>query len=252
MNGKKPILAMIALDDGALPPLEPVLQCLRQALPDAPAATAIESRADLCSFRIGDEQGAYALMPTPIPWRELEQPCAEAWYWPQAAETMRRHRRHVVVTLAGGRSDMATRCLLLTQVTAALAANSHCTGIYWGAGALVNSAPDFIAQSRDMSREYLPLSLWIGFRTRQRDDDTIDMYTVGMKVFGHHEIEVQGSRAEPKRILNTVFSAAHYLIDNGPVFSDGDSFGLTEDDEVAIHIVRSARNPSQQVYQFSF
>ena len=44
-------------------------------------------------FACGDAHCAVSLMPAPIPWPELEGPCATAWWWPQATERMRAHIR---------------------------------------------------------------------------------------------------------------------------------------------------------------
>ena len=45
---------------------------------------------------------AVTLVKQPIPWSQLEGPAAAAaWYWPEAAETLRPHEAHLLVTLGG-------------------------------------------------------------------------------------------------------------------------------------------------------
>ena len=53
-------------------------------------------------------------------------------------------------------------------------------GIYWGAGTLVHSPEQFIEDAAQMTRDELPLNLWVDFRPQRNPDQTLGIFTTGM------------------------------------------------------------------------
>ncbi len=230
----RPMVALVALRQAKFPPEDAVFQWLRQQRPDLPPVTQVERQEDVCSFVIGRDTAAISLMDAPIPWADLERPCATAWYWPEATVSMQDHRAHVLVVVLSDSPDRVATALLLTSLVAAVASCCEAAGVCWVPATLVHSPEAFIASTEEMHDEYLPLYLWVNFAIQQHHDGSYCVFTIGLAEFGLMEIEVPSSYKDPEFLMDRVFNIAHYLLDNGPVLDDGETIGLADDEEIPI------------------
>ena len=106
-------------------------------------------------------------------------------------------------------------------------------GVYTGDVVL---ARDYYLDFAEMLDEGLyPLHnlVWIGI---YRNGEGICGYTGGMINFGYNEIEVLGSSAEPMELHLFISNVAGYVIDEGVVFSDGETIGYSEDQKLPITV----------------
>jgi hypothetical protein len=237
---------MITLNEAAVPRKTSFLKHLSAYSIPFPVSE-IKEKDQMLAFHVGSAVGAIALMPAPIPWPDLEGPCETAWYWPDASKALRKHSNHLLVSLLSPEYDAITTAQLLTCVTAAASESCDATGIYWGEGTLVHLPRTFVDQAKEMTRDYLPLYLWIDFRVQSHGKDAYDLFTTGLKYFGHMEIEVRNTRLEPMELIGRVFNVAHYLLDNGPVLKHGDTIGGDEKEKVRIKHAASMWDKSQKV-----
>lgn len=90
-----------------------------------------------------------------------------------------------------------------------------------------------------MSREYLPLHLWIDFRLAGERKGTISLFTTGMAAFGHMEIEIWESHEKPRDVYDIGVNIAHYLLDRGPVLKDGQTIGMSPEQRLRIRLLPS-------------
>jgi hypothetical protein len=176
-------------------------------------------------FQYRDAQLAVSLMPVPIPWSSLEGPCATAWWWPDAAEVMRRHTNHFLVALMGGSIDSVERRVVLTKVVSAVVANADAVGVYWGEGTLVHEALAFVRQASSVSAEDIPGPLWIDVRIEKNSDGTFRCFTTGMAPLGFLEIEVIKSSLRPEELMGFVGNTACYIVNRRLHIPDGDTMG---------------------------
>lgn len=245
-------LSMVAIQEPAAPASDRLFAELKKRWPDAPQPGDVEQKKNVLSFRLDDATAAVALMEAPIPWGDLEGPCASAWYWPKAVEAMKAHRAHLIVTLGGGRRTPIDRCLLLTALTAAVTATSDAAGVYWSAGSVVQSPRAFLELAGQMSQDALPLRLWIDFRLVRERTGMHSLFTTGMQAFGHMELEVPKSRQRPEAIFDFAFNAAHYLLDRGPVLKDGDTIGTSPEQKVRVRHVSSRWGHPGKILSLAF
>jgi hypothetical protein len=241
-------VAMVALPGaGALPALGAMSTWLAAHARDVPRPAEAERSADALAARVGDADLVIGLMPAPIPWSELEGPCATAFWWPEAASVMKAHSAHLIVGLRGGEMDAIQRNLWLTALVAAVLSTGDTSGVYWGAGTLVMPPEIFMEAATSMSREVLPLDLWIDFRVWRDDDGTTSLSTTGLEDLGHMEIEISHSSADPGAARESAWNAAHYLLDHGPVLDDGDTIGFGPDEKIRVRHVPSVWNPAKMI-----
>ena len=93
--------------------------------------------------------------------------------------------------------------------------------------------------ARKIGRESLPLQLWVGFGVHREEDGTHSLYTSGLEEFGHMEIEVAGSRLDPRALIERVFNVALYVLDKGAALQDGETIGASDAEKIEISHVTS-------------
>jgi len=251
-ESNKSMIAMIALSSPVFPEQNQLFDFLRSNWPEAPLPKDISNNSQILTFDLGKAIAAVSLMPAPIPWEDLEGPCATAWYWPEATQAMKDHKYHLIVALMKSPLDIIDTTLLFTKLVASVAASVNADGVYWGAGTLVHSPDVFIEQSKEMSREYLPLYLWIDFRVQKENAEKYTLFTTGMKSLGLMEIEIINSESEPSVLIDRAFNIAHYLLDYGPIIKDGNTIGLSEEEKILVRHVPSIFEASRKVYRLEF
>jgi hypothetical protein len=245
-------LALAPLDRAELPSFKKIADWHAEHFPDAPQPAPAGATDKLLTFSIGDFTAAATLVDRPIPWSQLEGPCATAWYWPGAADAMRDHPAHLMITLIdeGGAAVKKSACL--TRITAGLAAAAEASGIFWGPGRLVHATEAFIDQAVQMRENNLPLLLWIDFRIEQAEDGSLRLYTTGMEALGQNEIEAEGFRGAPQELLDVAYNVAHYVLDQKKVVNDGDTMGVTDDVQVTIRRGPSMLGGDMEVLRLDF
>jgi hypothetical protein len=170
------------------------------------------------------------LMPRPFPAAELEAACADAWWWPEAAQVLTQHSAHLIVMLHVDGKKTLDRVLRLTRLTAALAATTDSCAVYWSETGVLHPPDSFLHRAQEMRQGHLPVMLWISFQPCRNEKGQPAVFTSGMKSFGLMEIEVTGTDRDPDDVMDYVLGVAHYLLEKGPVLDDADTFGFSEDD----------------------
>ncbi|RIK79720.1 MAG: hypothetical protein DCC67_10145 [Planctomycetota bacterium] len=252
MNHPLRWLSLIALDRPVLPDFADVAAWHAERFPEAPQPAASASTDKLLTFTIGDYTAAATLVPRPIPWTQLEGPAATAWYWPDAAEALRRHQAHLLVAVIDEGGRAVEKAAILTRLTTALVAASPSVGVFWGPGRLVHHPGAFVEQAVQMRDDNLPLFLWIDFRIEQTEEDGLRLYTTGLEALGQTELETAGYAGEAQELLNYAYNIAHYQIDQRKLIRDGDTIGLADEVQVTARRGPSMLGGDLEVLQLQF
>jgi hypothetical protein len=191
-------------------------------------------------------------VPRPVPWSQLEGPCATAWYWPTAAEAVRDHQAHLLVTLVDEGGKPVEKCLRLTQLVAGLVGCSNSPGIFWGPGRLVHPPEAFIDQAVQSTPNDLPLFLWIDFRVERTGSGGTRLYTTGLEALGQSELEAVDFPGQPQQLLEYAYNIAHYELCRGKLINDGDTIGLTDEVQVVVNRRPSMFDAQLEVLQLEF
>lgn len=225
------MLAMVCLSKPVLPQVH-ALQKALAALGEGPVLEKHEVKDSTLSFEFDGAMGFVSLMPAPIPWEDLEGPCSTAWFWPEATQTLREHRAHLIVALMRHEGDAIDRHLQLTRLVAAAANASNGLGIYWGGAPLVQPRESFAEVAAEAARDNLPLELWVEQRLFSTKEDTISVFTAGMDKLEAMEIEVRETTMEATDAMELVYGIAQYLVLNGNVIKDGDTVGQSDEQRI--------------------
>ena len=245
-------LALVPLAEARLPSFDAVAERYAALFPDAPPLALSASTENLLAVTVGEDTAAVTLVPRPIPWSQLEGPANMAWYWPEAADELRGHAAHLLVTGIDEGGKPSQKALALTRLAAAAVASAEGVGVFWGPGRLVHPPDAFIEQVGHMSEHELPLYLWVDFRIELTDDAKLRLYTTGLEALGGSELDAPHFRGEAQRLMEFAYNIAHYQLDRRKVIKDGDTIGVAEDVQVTARRGRSMLGGELEVIQLDF
>jgi hypothetical protein len=245
-------IAMIALEPKPQISGAAIARDLAATWPSLPAASDMEHKDGTLSFSIGKALVALGLMPAPIPWQDLEGPCATSWLWPQAGHVLKKHKQHLIVTISDERPPVERTKLLSQVVAAILATCPQALGVYWGNATLVISPQLFREFAVRMLPDGLPLYIWIDFRIGPGKDGKSAGFTQGMKWFDHMELESLNANEPPGELRERMFGLCCYLIENGPVIRDGDTVGQDAKEQIRVVYSPSAFGHKGQVMRLDY
>jgi hypothetical protein len=245
-------ISMVMLKSDEPMRLSDIQKQLAEFWPDLPAATDAEEKDNSVAFRLGASQIIIGKMPVPIPWADLEGPCATSVLWRNAEEEVKQHTIHWIVTVNDD-FDPVKRLTLLTQVTAAaMAACPVAMGVYWGAAPLIIPKNVFIDFARKVMPQGPPLHVWVDFRVGKDSDHTSSGFTAGMKALGHMEFETQNAPELPSELRERLLALAGYVLEHGPVLRDGDSVGRDAAERIRVVYSESAFGHEGQVMRLQY
>ncbi len=214
-----------------------IVDNFQKTWPDAPTPSEIDEQDDVTMFNVGDSKVIFAMMPAPIPWSDLEGPCATSVLWPNAAEELQAQESHVIVTVMS-EGDPIDRSTLLTQATTSLLSTGiGVIGVYWGNATLVIPTELFCDFATDIMPGMPPIHIWVDFRVGPNEQGSTSGFTHGLEALGHMELETHNATDSPGELRERFEGLIMYLLENGPIIQDGNTIG--EDANERIKVVYS-------------
>jgi hypothetical protein len=208
--------------------------------PDLPAVSEQDQGDGTVAFRVGESDVILGKMPAPIPWSDLEGPCATSILWRNASEDIKAHTTHWIVTVSGEQSPIE-QSMLLSQVTASVMTTcAEAIGVYWGNATLVVPKATFVEFAERVLPLGPPIDIWVDFRVGRDGETSSSGFSTGMKALGHMEIEAKQSPEPPGELRDRIVSIARYVLENGPVIKDGDTIGEDENERIRVVYSNSA------------
>jgi hypothetical protein len=244
-------IAMVMLGDGVKLSLVEIQRDLAANWSNLPPATDLEKKDLTLSFSLGDSQVILGLMPAPIPWNELEGPCVTSWLWPEAAEKVRAHKKHLIVTVLSEESPL-DRARVLTQVVAAIVGTCPAVGVYWGDATLVIPSPVFREFAINVLPEGPPIHIWVDLRAGRNESGRTSGFTTGLKALGLMEFETSTAGESPGDLRERFVALASYLLENGPVIRDGDTVGEEANERIRVVYAPSAFGNPERVMRLDY
>lgn len=222
---------MVLLREDVAAPAARIEQELRTRYPDLNAANPVDD-GGIARVKLRDGDLFVAPMPVPIPWSDLEGPCATSLLWKNAADEVKPHCAHLIVSVLTELSEVE-RQILLTQVTVAvLAASDAAIGIYWGSASLLVPKDFFLEYAKEILPLGPPLDVWVDFRVGWQTDTTSGGFTKGMEALGHMELEARDWPEKPSDLRERFRELARYLVQNGAVIKDRDTIGQDQTEKI--------------------
>ncbi|MCC9608476.1 DUF4261 domain-containing protein [Blastopirellula sp. JC732] len=227
-------ISMVLFPDQPQLSIEAIQQELATRWPELPAASDVTGEDNTYIFDLGEAQVIVALMPAPFPWSDLEGPCATSILWKDAAEQLKTHQTHAIVSLNAELDPIPHSTMLTKVVTAVLAASPSSLGVYWGNATLIVPKAIFLDFATEVMSDGPPLHIWVDFRVGAESSNTSSGFTCGMAALGHMELEANGATEPPRELYDRLMSLAGYVLENGPVIRDGDTVGQDANEKIRV------------------
>lgn len=245
-------MAMLTLSAPVRLSAAAVAQALASDWPGLQAGEASDQDEPVLSLRLDDADLAIAVMPAPLPWSDLDEPCQTSVLWPQAASALRSHAMHLIAVVTGEAAPL-TLAQRLTQVIASLIARCpEVSGVYWTAAGLVLPPALFSDFAVQVAPHMPPVPLWVHFRIGQTAEGLSCGYTRGLGALGLMEIEVQAAPEPVAELRQRLQDLAEYLLVHGLVIQHGDTVGADAQEQIRVEHGTSVFGAEAPVLQLLF
>ncbi len=229
---------------------------LAETWPDLPRLTQVErTEKDILTFDLGDQVHVFlTLMRSPIPWSDLEGPCATSVLWKDAAEVLRDHQAHLLVTIMfEDELPPIEKSVFLTQVTASVVNTCESAlGVYWCNATLVIQPKLFHDFAIRVMPVGPPIHIWVDFRVGPNEQGTTSGFTTGLESLGLMELETENASDPPGELRERFEGLIHYLLENGPVIEDGDTIGEDMSERIRVAYAASAFGHESTVMRLDY
>lgn len=196
-------------------------------------------------FDIDGQMVAIATMPAPVPTEELEEVASYNYLWPNAAEELKDHTAHAIVTVLSGEQSPVERYSLLSKILCSILMTSNCVGIYQGSQTLLVSRDYYLNCIEDLQTGEVPVPIWIYIGIRPNENKTVSLYTYGLTDFGKPEIEIINSKMETTDLYDFMLNITSYIIGSNVTLRDGETIGYNADHKVPINLSKGVHLDGQ-------
>jgi len=233
-----------------------VIAALRQRHRDQPiepmtGATPSGKAAETMMLRCAGAELVVMAMPMPLPKEEWKLPVLRVLaQWVEGSAVFSAHKAHLVVTTLAEPSDrLLSARSIAAAVGAMIAVVPGCRAVLW-ANLVAHSAETWEAVSRDAFAPYpvFPYPLWVSLHPF-KEGEKIGLISFGLMAFVGREIELEPCNMTPAGAMKKAAALAVYLMQNGPVLKDGETFGATPTERILVRHVQSKRVPGLPVLQ---
>lgn len=244
-------IAMVMTTSDALIDVHALAADFRSRWPDQPPPTDVAADGATFSFRVGTHDVIAGAMPAPIPWSELEGPCATSLLWPSATNDVRAHTHHHIVTVSGELAPLDLAALLTRSVASILSVLPGAIGVYWGSAPLVAPRTLFLEFAEQVLPGAPPLPIWVDIRA-WRDGATSTGFTSGLAALGCRELEAAGAPESPSELYGRLLELAEYVVRNPDAIADGHTVGRNANEKIQVRIAASSYDRSGDVMRLEF
>ena len=182
---------------------------------------------------IGNYRIAIAEIPAAIPTDEAITAAEYNLFWENGAEKVKKHKGHVIISIMNAGQNAVEENILFSKIASAILNSSKSIGIYIGGRSLAIEKEFYISQVETMTKEDLPLYIWIYFGLRQENNKQ-SIYTYGLKDFGKKEMEILNSDYGYGELSEMMFNLSHYVLAYDVNLKHGETIGLSAEQKLKI------------------
>ena len=212
-----------------------VLERRRPALPEG--ATIISGAAP--SERTPDAMIIFMTLDAPMTVGDLSKDLAQVAVWPECGTESRAWRSHAIVTALGVPQGLPARrraAADLLRVVAAFAEGTGASAVEWSGALVIHPTAAFVATiaQNPLAPDVLVRGCCYGEGWSRGG-----IRTEGLAHFDLPEIDHPPTGEHAAEIANRVWTLSAYLLAEGMVLKDGDTFGTTAEPAMRVHHARA-------------
>jgi hypothetical protein len=246
------VLATVLLREKAAIPTDSVLREFQSRYPELGASLTSPSTDQTASFHLNFGDAVIVDMGVPVPWSDLEGPCATSLLWRDATAVLRQHQSHIIVTVLSEAEPVETAAQLSKVTAVILNACEHAVGVLWFNAALIVPKALFLEMCERVLPNEAPIDIWVDFRVGRADDRHSTGFTQGLRALGLMELEAQRMPEAPSDLRSRLQDLTRYLVQNGPVIGDGHTVGYDAEERIRVVYGDSAFGSGGQVMQLHY
>jgi hypothetical protein len=241
--------AFLLLRSSKLPPVRTFFTYFAKHWPDLERPDKFDGEQEVVMFEGKSTRGFVGAMGFPIPDilpDESEKPALTT----EKDRIAGQHKAHAIVAInSKNPKNPVERAVLLTRWVTSIGHACDALGVYWGAGEAICLRPAFEEQADLISKEYLPIPLWVSFSAFRGKSRAVILSTNGLNSLGMWEVEALSSRHQPGFLYPYVCGFACYVLTKGPV-GNGHTFGYSEEERIPVRHIRKGWR--KKVYRLDF
>lgn len=183
---------------------------------------------------IGESIVALSLIDRPVPEGEAEYYAQGCYMWEDAVNHVKKHQAHIIVSLIANDITTKEAMLIQSQIIDACLQFDQAIGVYgdeivWPKHIYIDIMHDYVKDG------ILPIFLWVYLGIVTNEDGN-HIYTLGLKTFGHYEIETLPSNIPLDELHEFLFNIVCYIIDQNAVLRDGETIGMSENQKCQLSL----------------
>lgn len=183
---------------------------------------------------VKDSMVSLSLMNVPVPEGEAEYYAQGCYMWEDAVNHVKKHQAHLIVSTMGKNLTDREALLLQSQLIDACLQAPQAIAVYgdemvWPKHIYTDIMNDYY------QNQIYPVAIWVylGFVT---NSDGHHIYTIGLKNFGHYEIETLPSSLPLSQLHEFMFNVVCYIVEQGAILHDGETIGMSETQKCQISL----------------
>jgi hypothetical protein len=188
---------------------------------------------DTAVLVIDGEMVAVAFMPLPVPADDIAETAQYAYNWPTAAEDLKDHNGHSIVSVMTGKKSAMERSKLLSKVLYSMLNTSNAVGVYQGSQSLLIPKGQYLRSAEVLKSNQSPVDLWVYIGLIKTESGN-SAYTFGLTDFGKQEIEVINSKLNLEELYDFIVNICAYVIDFDVTLNSGETLGYTAEQKIKI------------------
>ena len=188
----------------------------------------------------------------PIPRHVYYQIASNNGLWPEALTALASHRATLHLLVQPQPENLLDSLVLQTMLARVFMNHLPVLGVNFGE-ALISPQTFSYLCGRMQEEGRAPVAAWIRIQISRDGDKTI-LSTVGMQAFGLMEVECNPSPLAPEDTWAVVEYLISYVLKEGPILGDGDTFEIDQSSHgiIRIHHAPSFRKNVGTVYLIDF
>lgn len=225
------LLAMVMFNNGETFELEKVIGYLKSHW--SIEVTKVSGSNETVNFAVQGEVVALLSMQFQIPWADVQKTAQYAYNWTTAAEDLKHHNAHVIVTVMSNTKSQIERYGIWTKVISSILATSNGLGVYQGSQSLLISKEQYLDSAEVLKSGLIPVDLWVYIGLRKGDIGN-NAYTYGLTAFGKLEMEFINANLELGDMYSFLINICAYVIKSNVNFKSGETLGFTMEQKIKI------------------
>lgn len=209
-----------------------------------------------CGIKLGDREYTCFLIDSPIPAEELSVAVQTAYAWKGAASAVAQSVCHWIISPVGIAHEPADAHAMakdVTVITTAMILVSSTEFVYWTAGDVLSSPPQFKEAANQMLfGGKLPVLCWTQIRLLPGAafglPGSFGAKTTGLSLFGKYELRVQPKFSSPQDAFRATMDLIAYILPEQANVNDRDSVELASGDVLVAHYVT---HDGEQILEFT-